>query len=55
MNDKAKLASTILGTLGVLFMLAMAFKILPFNYAIFAGVACFILAGTVRRFGRERD
>lgn len=55
MSDKAQIASTILGTLGVLFMLAMAFKILPFNYAIFAGVACFILAGTVRRLGRERD
>jgi hypothetical protein len=45
----------ILSTLGILFMLAMAFKILPFNLAIFAGVACFILAGTVRRVGRERD
>ena len=51
-NDKAKLASTILGTLGILFTMAMAFKLLPFNFAIFAGVACFILAGTVRRIGR---
>jgi hypothetical protein len=54
-NERAKTASTILGTLGILFMIAMAFQILPFNYAIFAGVACFILAGTVRRLGRERD
>lgn len=45
----------ILSTLGILLMLAMAFKILPFNLAIFASVACFILAGTVRRIGRERD
>ena len=41
--------------MGILFMIAMAFQILPFNYAIFAGVACFILAGTVRRLGRERE
>lgn len=54
-NEKAKVAGTVLGTLGILFMLAMAFQILPFKYAIFAGVACFILAGAVRRIGRERD
>ena len=40
----------ILGTAGVLFIMAMAFKILPANYAIFAGVACFIIAGAVKRF-----
>lgn len=45
----------VLSTLGILFMLAMAFKILPFNIAIFAGAACFILAGTVSRFGRDQD
>ena len=55
MNYQSKTAATILTTLGVLFMIAMAFQILPFNIAIFSGVACFILAGTVRRIGRERE
>ena len=54
-NDNAKVAAIILSTLGILFMIAMAFQILPFNIAIFAGVACFILAGTVRRIGHQRD
>lgn len=54
-NDNAKVAAIVLSTLGILFMVAMAFKILPFNIAIFAGVACFILAGAVRRIGRERN
>jgi len=49
MNDKSNLIATLLGTLGILFFLAMAFNILPGNIAIFAGVACFILAGTVKR------
>ena len=48
MNDKSNIAATLLGTLGVLFMMAMAFNILPTNIAIFAGIACFILAGTVK-------
>jgi hypothetical protein len=54
-NDKAKVASKILSTLGILFTMAMAFKILPFNIAIFASGACFILAGAVWSLGRERD
>ena len=49
MNDKANLIATVLGTLGVLFFLAMAFSVLPGNLAIFAGIACFILAGTTKR------
>lgn len=39
----------VLGTAGVLFMIAMAFGVLPFNLALFAGVACLILAGMVKR------
>lgn len=49
MNDKSNIISTVLGTLGVLFFLAMAFSILPGKVAIFCGVACFILAGTVKK------
>lgn len=49
MNDKSNIISTVLGTLGVLFFIAMAFSILPSKLAIFCGIACFILAGTVKR------
>jgi hypothetical protein len=49
MNDKSNIISTVLGTLGVLFFMAMAFGILPTKLAIFSGIACFILAGTVKK------
>jgi hypothetical protein len=39
-----------LSALGVICFMAMAFQILPWNYAIFAGVACMILAGAIRRY-----
>gem|GEM_PF-6584753 len=54
-HEKAKVISKILSTLGILFSMAMAFKILPFKIAIFASGACFILAGTVWSLGRERE
>jgi len=54
-NDKANLISIVLGTLGVLFMMAMAFGILPTNMAIFACIACFIIAGAVKRVASQRD
>ena len=37
----------VLGLLGVLFILAMAFDVMPRKYALFAAIACFIIAGTV--------
>jgi hypothetical protein len=49
MSDKANVIAMVLGTLGVLFFMAMAFKLLPTNLAIFAGIACFIIAGAVKR------
>jgi len=48
-NNKANIIAIALGTLGTLFMISMAFGVLPFKIAIFAGVACYILAGAVRR------
>src|SRR5262249_11020039 len=54
MAEHANTVSIILGTLGMLFMMAMAFSLMPSNYAIFAGVACFILAGAVRRIGAQK-
>ena len=55
MQNRAQLVAMILGTLGVLFIMAMAFNILPANYAIFAGVACFIVAGVVKRSSPGRS
>jgi hypothetical protein len=39
----------ILGTLGVVFMIASGFQIMPWKWAVFLGVACFIFAGMMRR------
>ena len=55
MQNRAQVIAMILGTIGVLFMMAMAFRILPTNFAIFAGVACFIVAGAVKRFSTGRS
>jgi hypothetical protein len=43
----ATIVARILGLVGVLFMLAMAFEVMPRNYALFAGIACFVIAGSV--------
>ena len=54
-NNTANTVATVLGALGVLFMLAMAFGLFFENrtYPLFLGVACFIIAGTVRTLGRR--
>ena len=39
----------ILGTLGVVFMVASAFQIMPWNWAIFLGLVCFFAAAMMRR------
>lgn len=44
-RQTATLTARILGIVGVLFMLAMTFDILPRNIALFLGVACFVIAG----------
>ncbi|HEY7544382.1 MAG TPA: hypothetical protein VID27_05850 [Blastocatellia bacterium] len=50
MENKAKMMAIVFSTLGLIFMVSMAFQVLPFKYAIFAGVSCFFLAGMCRRF-----
>jgi hypothetical protein len=55
MSDKANLTALVLGTLGVLFFMAMAFNVLPKNMAIFAGIACFIIAGAVKRMAAQKS
>jgi hypothetical protein len=34
---------------GILFYMAMAFSLMPWKYAVFAGTACMIIAPLVRR------
>jgi hypothetical protein len=47
-KQTANTAATILGAVGILFILAMAFGILPGKIALFLGIASFIVAGLVR-------
>jgi hypothetical protein len=50
-KQTANLVAVVLGVLGILFMLVMAFGLfgIPRMYALFLGVACFIIAPAVRR------
>lgn len=34
-----------LSAVGVVFMLSLAFPVMPSKYALFAGTACFVLSG----------
>ena len=46
---RANAIAHIIRTVGVLFFIAMAFQIITWKYAMFGGVACFILAPVVRK------
>jgi multisubunit Na+/H+ antiporter MnhG subunit len=49
-RQTANTLGVIFGVLGVLFMLAMAFGVfLPRMYALFLGVACFVIAPAFKR------
>lgn len=48
-NRKANAVAIVLMTMGILFFIAMAFGVMQFKYAMFLGVACFILATMARR------
>jgi len=45
----ANAVAHIIRTIGVLFYIAMAFSLMSWKYAIFAGTACMIIAPAVRR------
>ena len=40
--------------IGVLCFIASGLSILPWNYAVLAGIACFLLAPVVRQFHETR-
>ncbi|MEP7337074.1 MAG: hypothetical protein ABI977_04970 [Acidobacteriota bacterium] len=51
-QQKIRQANTIahvLRVVGILFFMAMAFQIMTWKYAIFGGVACFIIAPAIRK------
>jgi amino acid transporter len=52
-KQKASTIGKILGVIGILFILAMVFGLLPINLALFLAIACFIVAGLVRRLARR--
>jgi hypothetical protein len=39
--------SAIISAIGVLFMLAGVFEVIPWNYALFLGIACFTVTGVI--------
>ena len=57
-NSKERTANAvahIIRTIGVLFYIAMAFSVMPWKYAIFAGTVCMIIAPAVRHLMISRD
>lgn len=51
-QDKIRQANSVahlIRLIGVLFFIAMSFQVITWKYAMFGGVACFIIAPVVRR------
>jgi len=52
-EKEANMAAMVLTTVGVLCLIAFGLGLLGFKWGIFSGVACFIIAGLVRRMGKQ--
>jgi hypothetical protein len=48
-RKKANTISIALSSIGVLFFISSGLGVFPWKYAVFGGIACFIIAGAVRR------
>jgi hypothetical protein len=46
---RANAIAHVIRIIGILFFIAMAFQIMTWKYAIFGGVACFIIAPAIRK------
>jgi hypothetical protein len=46
---RANAIAHVVRVIGILFFIAMAFQIMTWKYAIFGGVACFIIAPAIRQ------
>ncbi|MBI3651444.1 MAG: hypothetical protein HY231_10535 [Acidobacteria bacterium] len=44
--------AVMLGVIGTLFIMAMAFDLMPGKIAIFAAIACYVLAAAVKRLAK---
>jgi len=56
-KEKVEIASTILMTVGVLLLLAMAFELVPQfeRLAVFVAVSCFVIAGMIRSISKIKE
>jgi len=56
-REKVELASTVLMTVGVLLLLAMAFELVPQfeRLTVFVAVACFVVAGMIRSISKIKE
>lgn len=56
-KEKVEIASTILMTIGVLLLLAMAFELIPQfeRLMLFSAVACFVIAGMIRSISKIKE
>lgn len=56
-KEKTEIASTILMTIGVLLLLAMAFELVPQleRLVVFFAVACFLLAGMIHSIAKIKE
>ncbi len=52
---KANAVAQLVRVIGVLFFIAMAFKVMPFWWALFLGTACMIVAPAIRQLMMARD
>jgi hypothetical protein len=53
MNPNTNHVAIILGILGTLFFIASGLGVLTWKYAVFAGIACYIIAGAAKRFSAQ--
>ena len=56
-NKNVKIASAVLGALGVIFILIMVFDVVPGvgNIMLFMGIICFVLAGIIRNIAKIKS
>lgn len=53
MNYNSNRIAIILSVLGTIFFVASGLGVLPWKYAVFAGIACVLLAGASRRIAKQ--
>jgi hypothetical protein len=55
-RQTASILASVMGTVGILFVLAMVFHILPQNYGLFLGIASFLISSSLYAIrGRLRN